>query len=248
MWRARIGVIYPGNGLLDHEYWAFVPDDVGVFMNRTPVHRGDDTVKVAIELAETPDIEETARQYDRIGLSSIAYACTTFSFVRGVGGDKDIIQRIEKATGVSATTTSTAAVKALRSINAKRVAVVTPYLDEINDKLKTFLEASGFEVVAMKGMQLDSDDIALVPSKEVAKYVKSVPLDGADAVFVSCTNFSTIDILDVLERDLNRPVLSANQVTMWEALKLAGVEPRKQGVGSLFASAQVVDNNTERET
>lgn len=235
MWRARIGVIYPGNGLLDHEYWAFVPDDIGVFMNRTPVRRGDDTVKGAIELAETPDIEETARQYHRIDLSSIAYACTTFSFVRGLGGDTDIIQRIEKAAGVPATTTSTAAVKALHSINAKRVAVVTPYLDEINDKLKTFLEASGFEVVAMKGMQLDSDDIALVPSKEVAKYVKSVPLDGADAVFVSCTNFATVDILDKLEQDLDLPVLSANQVTMWEALNLAEIEPCKLGVGSLYS-------------
>ena len=234
MWRAKIGVLYPGNGLLDHEYWAFVPDGVGVFMTRTALHRGEDSVESAIDLAETPDIEQTAMRYT-IDLGSIAYACTTFSFIRGVGGDTDIIQRIEKATGTPATTTSTAAVKALRSLNAKRVAVVTPYLDEINDKFREFLEDSGFEVVAMKGMQLDSDEIALVPSKEVAQFVKCVPPNGADAVFVSCTNFATVDILDVLEQDLGVPVLSANQVTMWEALNLAGVKPCKPGVGSLFA-------------
>lgn len=241
MWRARIGVLYPGNGLLDHEYWAFVPDGVGVFMTRTGRHPGDDSVGSAIALAETPDIERTAMRYT-IALDSIAYACTTFSFIRGVGGDADIIDRIERATGVPATTSSTAAVKALRFLDANRVAVVTPYLDEINEKLRDFLEESGFEVVGIRGMQLDSDDIALVPSSEVAQFVRSSPLDGADAVFVSCTNFATAEILDALEQDVGLPVLSANQVTMWEALNLAGLRPIKPGVGSLYAPSKVPDH------
>jgi len=56
----------------------------------------------------------------------------------------------------------------------------------------------------------------------------------ADAIFISCTNFATVEILDALEQDLGIPVISANQVTMWEALNLARVKPRKPGCGVLF--------------
>ena len=233
MWRARIGVLYPGDGLLDHEFWQLAPEDVGVFITRTAVPRGEVSAEAALDLAVDPDIEESALRYT-IDLDSIAFACTSISFIRGVGGDTEIIERIERAAGVPATTTSTAAVKALRAMGATRVAVATPYVDEINIGLREFLAGHGFQVVAVAGMEL-GHGIGQVPADEVRRFVTRACHPAADAVFISCTNFATVEILDALEQDLGVPVLSANQVTMWDALSLAQVTPCKEGVGSLFA-------------
>ena len=235
MWRARIGVLYPGDGLLDHEFWELAPPGVGVYITRTAVPRAEVSVTTADDLAADPDIEESALRYT-IDLSSIAFACTSVSFIRGIGGDREIIERIEKAAGVPATTTSTAAVKALQALGAKRVAAATPYVDEINVKLEEFLEGHGIEVAAVKGMQL-GHDIGLVSAGEVYRFVKSMCPFEADALFISCTNFVTVEILEALEQDLGISVISANQVTMWEALNLAQVTPYKPGCGSLFNDA-----------
>jgi len=232
MWRARIGVLYPGDGLLDYEFWQLAPDGVGVHITRTAVPHDEVSAKSAVDLAVDADIEESALRYT-IDLSSIAFACTSISFIRGVGGDTEIIERIEKAAGIPATTTSTAAVKALQALGARRVAVATPYVDEINVRLEEFLGGHGFQVVAMKGMQL-GHGIGLLSPGEVYQFVKGARHPEADAIFISCTNFATVEVLDALEQDLGMPVISANQVTMWEALNLAQVKPYKPGVGSLF--------------
>jgi maleate cis-trans isomerase len=204
-----------------------------VYITRTAVPRAEVSAAVAHDLALDPDIEQSALRYT-IDLSSIAFACTSISFIRGVGGDIEIIERIEKAVGVPATTTSTAAVKALRALGATKLAVATPYVDDINIRLKEFLEDHGFRVVAIKGMQL-GHGIGLVSTGEVYRFVKGMHHPDADAIFISCTNFVTVDILDALEQDLGVPVVSANQVTMWEALNLAQVKPRMPGCGVLFS-------------
>lgn len=234
MWRARIGIICPGDGLLDHEFWRLAPPGVSVYIIRTKVPRAEVTAQLALDLAVDPDIEESSQRCI-IDLSSVAFACTSVSFIRGVGGDIDIIRRIEKAFGVPATTTSTAMVKALKYLGISRVAVATPYLDEINLKLTEFLQGHGFEVTAMKGMQL-GHGIGLVPSGQVYQFARTAWNPAAEALFISCTNFATVEILDALEQDLGVPVLSANQVTMWEALNLAGVKPVVPGCGSLFSA------------
>jgi len=154
MWRARIGVLYPGDGLLDHEFWTLAPEGVGVYITRTAVPRAEVSAAVAHDLALDPDIEQSALRYT-IDLSSIAFACTSISFIRGVGGDTEIIERIERTAGVPATTTSTAAAKALRALGAIRLAVATPYVDDINIRLEEFLEGHGFRVVAIKGCNWD---------------------------------------------------------------------------------------------
>lgn len=239
MWRARIGILYPGDGLLDHEFWDLAPAGVGVHITRTAVPHAEVSAQVATDLAVTSDIEESALRYT-IDLSCIAFACTSISFIHGMGGDTQIIERIENAAGVPATTTSTAAVRALRTLGAARVAVATPYVDGINVKLEEFLKGHGLQVVSMQGMKL-GHGIGAVPAGEVYQFARGVHHPDADALFISCTNFATIEILDALEQDLGIPVISANQVTMWDALNLAQVKPCKPGMGSLFNGSFFTD-------
>ncbi len=232
-WRARIGVIYPADGLLDDELWALVPEGVAPYITREEVPPEDVNLDVVIRVAESRGIEDAARCLTAVKPHVLAYFCTSATFARGVGGDMEIIQRIREAGNAPATTTSTAMIRALQVLEAKAVAVATPYIDEINERLAAFLEGHGFMVVNIEGMQLGSG-IGEVPLGQLYRFARRADRGGADVLFIACTNFRTVGILEELEEDLGKPVLSANQVTMWDALRIAGVKGWVPGAGSLY--------------
>ena len=185
-------------------------------------------------MAEGMDIDEAARTFSLIGIGSVAYACTAASFIRGVGYDTEIIKRIEEASGDPATTTTTAAVAALRELGVRRLAVAAPYEDEVCERLQRFFEDSGFEVVSLMNLGLSGVDIGAVPSEQVYALGKKAATPEAEGLFISCTGFRTIEILDPLEQYIGKPVVSANQATMWHALRIAGIHAQLDGLGSLY--------------
>ena len=232
-WRAKLGVIYPADGALDDEYWKLAPGGVTVHFTRISVPQEDQTLEVLEGQTQSRDIEKAAVDLNVIHLDAIAYACTSGSFVHGVGGDVEIINRLETAAGAACTTTSTAAVRALRTLGVRKISIVTPYPDEINARLKIFMEDSGFEIVTLKGLGLYRE-IYAQPAGAAYRLAKQANSPDAEVIFISCTNFRSVEVLDELEQDLGKPVISANQVTMWDLLRLAGVHPYLQGYGSLF--------------
>jgi maleate isomerase len=121
----------------------------------------------------------------------------------------------------SATTTSGALVESLSLLGINRIAVVTPYIDSVTDRLVSFLGAHGIGVVSSVGMGL-LNHIWKVGYHEVVNAVSAVDRPDADAVFISCTNVPTYDIIAPLERMIGKPVLTANQVTMCTALRAMG--------------------------
>ena len=229
-WRARIGLLCVDDEDQDGEYWKCVPEGVSVLITRLAIPPGEFNVQVASQVAAGSDIEESAKRLVIPQPQCIALACTALSFVRGVGYDEEISQRIQRATGIRATTTSTGTVNALRKLGVKRVAVATPYSEEINQKLREFLEGNGFEVVSMRG--LGKSD---VPVATVYRFVRELDEPSAEGVFISCTNFCPTGIIEPLEQDLGKPVVTAIQATMWEALNLAGVRPQLPGLGCLYS-------------
>jgi maleate isomerase len=167
----------------------------------------------------------------------IIYGCTTGSLVKGIGWDQEIIQRIEKETGIAASTTSTAVVDALTEIGVKRVSVATPYVEALNIRVKQFLEGHGFEVVSLKGLgQVAGVEGIGKNTPEVGyRLSKEVYTPKADAIFISCTNLRTIEIISKLENDINKPVITSNQASMWKALKMINVLEPIQGYGLLLS-------------
>ena len=142
---------------------------------------------------------------------------------------------MERAAGVTSTTTSTALLAALGALGATRLGVATPYIDELNELEARFLESEGFEIVALRGLAINSDaEIARVPYSEVRRLAQTVA-PGTDAVFLSCANLPTLEVLEELEHELDRPVISSVAVTIWHALCLAGIEAGALGSGSLLA-------------
>jgi maleate isomerase len=231
-WRAKLGVIYPADGALDHEYWQLVPSGVSVHFTRISVPQKEQTLALLEAQTETKDIEKAAADLNVIQLDAIAYACTSGSFVNGLGSDTKIIERMHNASGVPCTTTTTAAVRALRALGSKKLSVVTPYPDEINARLLTFFADSGFEVLTLKSLGLYRE-IFNQPAGAAYQLAREADSSAADAIFISCTNFRSVDVLHVLEQDLGKPVLSANQVTVWDLLRLSGVCPKQAENGTL---------------
>jgi maleate isomerase len=241
-WRAKLGIIYPADGALDHEYWELVPSGVSVHFTRISVPQEEQTLALLEAQSETEDIDKAAADLNVIRLDAIAYACTSGSFVHGVGSDLDIIQRMENVSGVPCTTTTTAAVRALKALGSKKLSVVTPYPDEINRRLQSFLADSGFEVLTLKGLGLYRE-IFNQPAGAAYQLAREADSSAVDAIFISCTNFRSVEVLHALEQDLGKPVLSANQVTVWDLLRLAGVNSDNEKHGILFQSKEVNHGN-----
>jgi maleate isomerase len=232
-WRARIGIIQPGDALLDHEFFECLPPNVSVHLTRTEYPIELNPPERVLALATSPHIEEAAKTFKVIKPTVVAYACTAASFFRGIGGDVDISARISGVVGAPATTTSTGVVAGLRALGVKRVAVLAPYVEAVATKLVEFLSASGFTVVHRKvvGLQLGYPD---VPPWEVCRHAREAFVPAAEALFISCTNFRSLEVIAALEGDTGRPALSANQCTMWHALRLAGIQEPLPGPGRLF--------------
>lgn len=166
---------------------------------------------------------------------AIAYACTSGSFIYGAGKDMEIIRCMEEAGGVPCAMTSMALVKAADAlgINNLSVAVPYPYPDEVSERLRVFLEGSGFEVASLTSLDLTCE-IYMQPTGATCRLAKEADTPEAKAVLISCTNLRTVEILDTLEQDLRKLVVSANQATVWETLQLAGINSRRDGLGMLY--------------
>lgn len=235
-WRAKIGLIYPAEGLvMEPEFAAMAPDGVSIHTARVDLL--NTTIEGLSAMMDDKRIEDAARMLgQRTPTNVVTFGGTSATFMRGIGYDRDVIKRMEAVmTNVPASTTSTAALRALKAVGAKKVSFVGPYIDEITRRGGMFFAENGFEVTGAHGMGV-SDNLELndIPLERTYAYTKSVVEPEADAVFISCTGIRTIGAIAALEADLGRPVVSAIQATFWDALCLAQVHEAKPGFGSLF--------------
>ena len=170
----------------------------------------------------------------RYNPSCYAYYCTTISFALGPGGDLDIARRITERTGKPATTTSTAMIEALRALGISRVCLASPYMPDVEQQFIRFIEAHGVEVLKSLSLCL-KDGHSIVPPENIRRLAESADVEGAEAVFVGCTGQKLAEHINEMEARLGKPVLTANQVTSWHALRLMGIEPQLAARGRLFS-------------
>jgi maleate isomerase len=191
------------------------------------------TVKGLAEMEQ--NVEEEAAKLADAAVDVIGFGCTSGSLFKGLGHDKMIEKRIERASGKPAVATAGAVVNALKSVKIKNIAVATPYIAEINELEKEFLKANGFNVVDLKGLDLsDNIEIGKIESRTAFKLVTNLKHADADGIFISCTNFPTIRIIKRLEEELGKLVISSNTATLWAILKKCGVSEKIDGYGKLL--------------
>lgn len=216
-----IGIVAPYDFALDRELWRWAPDDVSLHLTRMPYVPLAATLEMAIHISEPPLVARSAVDVLAVSPLVTAYACTSGSFVGGLIGEAALVAAMEAAGAPAAVTTSGALLIALRQLGITRIAAVTPYTKDLTDGLGAFLGEAEVDVVAAAGLGLTSE-IWTVPYETTAELVRTTDSPDAQAIFVSCTNLPTYDLIAPLERELGKPVLTANQVTMWSALTIAG--------------------------
>jgi maleate isomerase len=218
---SRIGIIVPFDFALDREYWQYASSEASLHVTRTPYQAGSVSLEVISAVADRGAVTQATRSLVKILPQAIAYACTSGSFVDGLDGERRLREAMLEAGAPAAVTTSGALVEALRALDVRRVAVGTPYVQAIGRRLVPFLEAAGFDPISLVNMELE-DGICDVGDDAVIRLAERALHPGAEALFLSCTNLPTLHLLVPLERRLGLPVLSANQVTMWAALRMVG--------------------------
>lgn len=234
-----VGVVAPFDFALDRELWRWAPDDVSLYLTRLPFVPVPVTVEMASALSNQRNVRRATQAVLAPEPHVVAYACASGSFVHGRRGERLLQRGMLTAGAPSATTTSGALMEAVDMLGVRRIAVVTPYIDSVTDRLLAYLAEGNVDVVSSVGLGLLSH-IWKVGYTEVVNAVRSVDRPDADAVFVSCTNVPTYDIIAPLERMLGKPVLTANQVTMCSALGRFGAPAMGEGQRLVHATRPLV--------
>ena len=219
--QAGIGVVVPYDFALDRELWRWLPNDVSLHITRLPYAPMPATMEMAVHISDPEHAAQCVTDVSAVGPLVTAYACTSGSFVGGPLAEQALVEAMLAAGSPLALTTSGALLSALRYLGYTRIATATPYTADLTVGLTAFLGESGIEVTAAAGLGLTSD-IWTVPHDVTAKLVRETYTADAQAVFISCTNLPTYDVIADLEHELGKPVLAANQVTMWHSLSLIG--------------------------
>lgn len=216
--RAAFGVVAPFDMELDAELWRWAPSDVDILITRTPYVDSAVTVELAHQISRPPEIAAGTRNLVAGRAGVVAYACTSGSFVAGVEGERMLRAAMRDAGAIDPLTTSGALVEALDTLGTRRVSVATPYLPTLSHLLDGFLLDNGIEVRGHASLGLDRE-IWSVSYQDTAELVRRADRPDAEAIVVSCTNLPTYDLLAPLEAELGKPVVSANQATVWAALR-----------------------------
>jgi maleate isomerase len=232
----RLGFLIPQrNVACEIEFPRFAPEGVSCHFQRLP--RDGATLTRESLVAMMTTVGEQSRALAGIDIRVIMCACTSGSFLDGTESAWTLGANVTAATGIPGITTTVAVVDALRSLEARRIFMVTPYPEDITRREAEVFEAMGFEIVSWRTFGCaESEMIRRLTSADVERLVLSEcsAAKAADAVFVSCTNLMTMDRIPSLERKLGMPVVSSNSATLWRALREAGAPVADLVAGCLF--------------
>ena len=166
-------------------------------------------------------------------LDCVVYGCTSGTIAAGHTSIEKKVKEAKPMADVS--TPSTAALKALKKLNIKKISIFTPYSKKLNDDVIDYFESEGFEVTSNSYFDIQDDyDIGKVDQDYLYNVLSKIDLNGADALFVSCTALPVLEIIDKLEKKLNTVVLSSNQALIWDTLTKIKKNNSVEGFGKLF--------------
>jgi maleate isomerase len=233
--RARIGlIVLATDNTMEHEWRQILTGVPGVAFYESRLHNSPDITPETLAEMEK-DIEGATRLILPNGrMDVVAFGCTSGTIVIG---EDTVFRKIRSARpGVACTTPITAGIAGMKKLGARRIALLTPYVDSINQMMRGFIEERGVEVPVV-GSFNNADDA------EVARMAPACVRDAAielgrhaavDGVFVSCTSLRVAEIVEEVEAAIGKPASSSNHAMAWHALRLAGVNDRLNGWGRLF--------------
>ncbi len=232
-WRGRIGLLVPAiNTTMETEFWRIAPQGVSVHSAR--IAGGRHGTPEELRNMESAS-KHAAAEIAMVEPDVVVYGCTSGSFFEGPAWNKKICEQLTAITQAPTVTTAGAMAACLMAGGHKKVDVVTPYVDVTNERLRQFVKAHGIDVLRLGTFDmLDMFDHAKVQPEEIYAKVKEITTPEAEAVFIACTQLRALEVIDMLERDLGKPVYSAVQASAWQAYDAMNVDPKIMDCGSLL--------------
>jgi maleate isomerase len=260
-WEAqwRIGVITPHADVgPESELRAMAPSEIGIHAARVPlgVYRApggtmDPTIalKPVRAFAEAPELDTAVELLAAAPVHAIAYAFTSSAYVLGTAGEAAMLDRLRgRSGGIPIVATCAAAVEALRAMNVGRIALFDPpWFDvELNTLGRRYYESAEFEVVSSSPCDLPSGQ-ALIQPADLYESIRAQVPDSAEALVLGGNGFRAVGVIDALETNTGKPVISPNQVLLWAALRSAGAPPSLvEGYGRVFSIGASKSNGSVR--
>lgn len=240
--RPTIGILYPGFSAEDDypRFEALLGGDVALPVEHTLMNEDAHRLDALLDWGRPETLAAGAESLlDRDGgpdrVDALMWACTSGSFAYGWDGAHTQADGLAVAGGVPASSTSLAFVHALEALNIATVAVAATYPADVADLFVGFLRAAGLEVAKVSSHDIfTAAEVGTLSQDRLGKIAESGDHPDAEAVLLPDTAFHTADHLAALEKRLGKPVLTANQVTVWEGLRLVGASTIRSGLGRLF--------------
>ncbi len=232
--RANLGFILLSTDLAcEIDTYRMLPKGVGVSFTR--LHTDDYTTNETLAKHIHQIADAASRIQPEIKPDVISYCCTSGSIV--IGEDKVCTEIKLGAPYTTAMTLVSGVVAALNKLEAKKIVIGTPYLDEINIVEKNFFANKGFDVLDIQGLNLSNGiEFGKITPDYLKNFALSIDQKEADVIFLSCSGIRSLDIIEEVEATTGKPVITSNQAQMWYALRTAGVEDKLSGFGRIFNS------------
>jgi maleate isomerase len=231
--RLRAGVLVPsGNSVAEPELRAMLPPEVSLLVTRLSL-RGSSQPELMRMLDQ---LEAASTLLADAEVEVIVFHCTAVStFAPDMA--EAIQERIKKATGKKCFTTADAILAALSKLSARRVSLLTPYIDEVHRREVEFLQACGFEVVGGANLGIDTNaQMSQLEPKAILDWAQRNIGDASDVCFLSCTAIKSASIISALEKSSGKPVITSNQCMIWHLLRSSNVAGAAAGFGMLFGA------------
>ena len=220
--RATLGlVVLQTDETLEQDFRRiFTATDVALYVSRVP-SAADVTPQtladMAVELPRAAALLPPALEYDVIG-----YGCTSGATVIGPGKVGDLVRGAARARAVS--NPLSAVIAGLNALRATRVGMVTPYIESVTEPMRAALVAAGFSIATCVSFEeAEESKVARIDANSIFRAAVMAAENDAEAIFLSCTNLRTLDIIGDIEAELNIPVISSNQALAWDMARLAGI-------------------------
>lgn len=235
----RIGILYPGYAAEDDfDVLSARLAGTAVFeVVHTDVEEDAHREDALLDMGSRERLLDGARRLPPDGVAAIVWACTSGSFIYGWDGAQAQVAEVEEAVGVPVSSTSLAFVNAVHALGLRRVSIAATYPDDISRRFEEFLAHGGIDPVAVTSRGIvTATEVGALSSDRASALVAAADRREADAVLVPDTALHTIAAVERLEAAAGKPVLTANLVSAWEGLRLAGAGPTPQGPGRLFGA------------
>lgn len=210
-----VGLMVPvNNTTMEPELLTWLP--AGSTCHTLRIPRGTGTLKVADLPDDTGRALKLAEGFAGVAVDLVVYGCTAAGFIGGPARDMEIQFELAAITRKPVVTTASAMVAALHHIRVRRIALVTPYLDYVNERLRAYLEDSGVTVQSFASFGAATrDELAEITPAQIAALARETMSPRCEALFIACSQLPTREILDELERDFGCPVWSSIKATAW---------------------------------